>query len=400
MFTFPVHNEVYMPKSEILFVLHNAGETYDLLPVIQRLAEREANYAVLTLGVATDLVKGKIDKNHTVTLSRLGIETVVDKTFPREKTLLCEEIEKITQLLPVQQVVSGNATAIQDQIINAYKKKNARTYVYWDNFNSIGNDPYFEIAQKVIRSAACALFPSKVCSEAKEFHDLKTKIVVGKPSMQEWKRSFDAIDTKEIRLKLGVNDNARIITWIGGYGSQHKKAFELFVSCVKQLPIEELPAKVIIQQHPNAKKEELDPCTYFEKDDPLLISENTHLSTQEAVAVADCVMTYNSTALIQAMLLGKNGFYVIPPHDTTSNILFEKGFANIAYDPQTFYEGFKASNQENLWELLGIPEEGKEAEEQKRDSVSLFINVLDGKDVNSNLTSLLNRVQRFNPCCR
>lgn len=372
------HYEICLPKSDVLFILHNAGETNDLIPIIQECERRNVNVRILAIGVATDLIKGKVSSN-VVTLSDLGAVTPIDKFTPRDKRLTPEEVEKIANLLPVKQVISGVASAIEEQLLEAFSKRTIKTFAYWDNFSSNGPDQYFATALKVQSVASAVLFPSQAVANAPEFSNRPSaeKIVVGKPSMKPWIQDFKKIDVAKIRTEINANDpNTKIVTWIGGYGADHKKAFELFVECIKSLRPEERP-KVIIQSHPNAKKEELDPFACFGVNNPMIVPEEKKMSTIQAIAAADIAISYNSTAAIQAMLLNKQVIFVVPKGDTYSNIAIDNNYVRKVSDSATFADALKEPQASiNGWQQMGVPEETEESEKMSNDSVSRFMHVI------------------------
>lgn len=397
----PSHYERAASAYDTVFVLHNTGETNDLIPVINQYIKTNCNSRVLAIGIAAELVKGKLPPENIVTLSDLGIATTLDKHEPRTKLLTHEEIEKIVDLLPAKQLVSGVPAMVEDQILRAYRQRNVKTFAYWDNFSASGPDIYFSTALKVQESAQYVLFPSQsvVDSPAFSYRPASQKIVVGKPSMKEWVRTFKAIDLTKVREEAGIPQKAFVATWIGGYGADHKKAFELFVRCIKNLRPEERPDKVIIQQHPSANKQELDPFTYFDKEDPMILPEERKLSTVQASAISDVVISYNSTAGVQALLAGKKVFFVVPEGDVYSNIAIDRGIVPKVNDCAAFALALRASPAaEGVWEQLGIPQETVESEQSGTDSVGRFMKVLQPEEFSVQRETLWDKLRGLF-CC-
>lgn len=372
----PSHYEYQVPSTfDTVFVLHNTGETNDLIPVINNYREHNPNMRVLALGVAVDLVKGKIPQEYVVTLPELGIETTIDKSAPRTKILTVNEVERIVNLLPAKQLVAGIPSLVQEQLFTAYRKLNAKTLAYWDNFSANGPDIYFSTAVKVQAAAEFVLFPSKSIADAPVFSNRPSsqKIVVGKPSMKEWLNTFKAIDCSKVRKDADIAQKDFVVTWIGGYGPEHKKAFELFVACFPHIKNGNSQTKLVISQHPNASKQELDPYSYFDKNDPRIVPETCKLSTMQASAISDIVLTYNSTAGLQAMLAGKKVIFIVPKDDGYSNIAIDLAILPKISDMDTLRRALRSNTvAENPWIQLGIPQETVESEKAKSDSVSRF----------------------------
>lgn len=396
----PSHYERPAVPYDTLFVLHNTGETNDLIPVINTYIKTNSNIRILAVGIAVELIKDKLPHENIVTLKDLGITTTLEKHEPRNKMLTPEEIEKIVNLIPVRQLITGVPALVEEQLLRAYRKHNVKTFAYWDNFSSSGPDLYFSTGLKVQEAAQQVLFPSQSVANAHEFRQRPAaeKIVVGKPSMKEWLRTFKSIDVSKVREGAGILPNAFVATWIGGYGLDHKKAFELFVRSLKSLSPEQRPDKVIIQQHPSANKQELDPYTFFDKNDPMILPEERKLSTAQASAISDVVISYNSTAGLQALLAGKKVFFVVPEGDKYSNIAIDRGIVPKVAECADFATALRASSSsEQVWEKLGIPLETEESEQKGVDSVSRFVEVLRGDNFSAS-SSLCDKIRRIF-CC-
>lgn len=379
--TSEIHYQVPTQHIDHLFLLGNAGETYDLLPVIQTCIKTNSNIRVLTFGVASELVKDKLPANLVLNFADLGVKTPIDKFTPRDKTLAATEAETIADLLPVKNLISGVHSLIEKQLIETYNRRGATTYAYMDNFSPNGPDPYFATALKVSSQAKFLLLTSQSMAEAEEFkyRPAAEKLVVGKPSMREWLRTFKAIDLALIRTKLNIpSEKSFVVTWIGGYGPDHKKAFELFARCIKNLPESDRPTKIILQQHPSANIAELDPYSYFDQNDPMIVPKEKKVTAAEASAVSDYVISYNSTAALQALLAGKKVFFVVPETDTYSNIAIDRGFVKKVSTCQDFAKALKEQPaiSGDPWTQLGIPQETDESFKQGQDSISRFLHIL------------------------
>jgi len=182
-------------KTDLLFHLHDAGETYALLPVIRQL---EVDYLVLTTGVAEKLV-GEI---------------------PKERLRTWSDLESIEP----KKVITGVAHERQGEVLDFFSKRQVPTIAYWDNFNAEGQSPYFTTAHAVERRADLLLLPCEALVAA--FPERPTR-VVGHPT-------------------LDVKEAAKIALWIGGYGKDYEEAFQLFkegMATVQNMA-------VLIQHHP------------------------------------------------------------------------------------------------------------------------------------------------------
>jgi hypothetical protein len=213
-------------------------------------------------------------------------------------------------------VVTGVAFELQGQLLEAFKARKSKTFAYWDNINFEGTDPYFQAAQKVAKTPDHLLVPSKsfknIYPEAK---------VVGQPSYELWKQQLSGIQTSAVSAKLPFSLKSPVIVFIGGYGHDYDEALRQFLSFARDLK----GYTILMTYHPKmegkVEKEEL-------KKHPLphvhLIEPSWHISTIEAIAIADHVICHQSTVGINAAVSGKDVIYLIPSNQTYTNPLIGK----------------------------------------------------------------------------
>lgn len=332
-------------ETSVLFVLYDAGETNALLPVINKCENEKIPYQILAFGTARTLVKDSFDA---------GI--VLSSDWDRAAPLSQEEIDKIHSQFSPQVVVSGVASKIQGQVLESFRKS-AKTIAFWDNFSAAGANSYFQVAQEVQKEAEVVLFPSTAVAEAPEFasRPLTEKYVVGHPVFDEWREKIALIDKEAVLTKLGCNPERIVVTYIGSYGPEYENAYPLFLNYLETLETaydflfqsENEKANVLVQAHPKTDGS-------FERalsPEHFLINQ---LSTLEAIAVADMVVCYNSTAGYQALLLGKDLFYFIPKGDPLTNSAIEMGLAKKITSYDDFEQTINKSHVDAV-EVLGIP---------------------------------------------
>lgn len=186
---------LFAERTEVLFHLHDAGETYALLPVIREL---ERDYLIVTTGVAGNLLTG----------------------IPKERIRSFDEYKKIEP----KEVVTGVASELQGELLDYFRSKGVITFAFWDNFNFDGMSPYFRTAHSVEPRADLLLLP---CEALVEPFSNRAVRVVGHPTLEQKSRS-------------------KIALWIGGYGKDYDEAYELFQNGMKGVE----GVAVICQHHP------------------------------------------------------------------------------------------------------------------------------------------------------
>jgi len=340
----------FAQKTDVLFIVFDAGETNAFLPVIEHMEKEKEDFHILALATAAEL----IEKTPFVTKSTL---LKIDKSWPREKELPAKQIKELVSSFEPHLVISGVASLIQKQFIEGFNSK-AKTIAYWDNFSPNGSGDYFTTALKVQKSASYLFTPSKTVADAVEFKERKTetKWVAGHPSLEKWKEKLGRIDKEALRKKWAQNEF--LITYIGGYGEAYEKAFTLFVECLKGLNQQERKVKVFVQLHPKVKDGVFE-AGLLASYPHTILSSISKMSTEEAVALADLIVTYNSTVGFQALSLGKKALFVVPEDDHYSNLAIENDLANKIHSSEEFYHFMESSNSSGIssfYERLGIPE--------------------------------------------
>jgi CDP-glycerol glycerophosphotransferase (TagB/SpsB family) len=273
-------------ETDCLFVLTHAGETNELLPVIEELQKQSKDYRVLALNVAKELVKDRV---------------------PSERL--------IEEPIKAKKVITGVHSEEHKYYLELYRDQ-AETFAYWDNPEPRGAVPYFTHALKVQALAKKVLFPSGFVANAKEFQNRPSseKIVVGKPTLLKFLND----------LKHYSSTDASTILFVGTYGEGYEKALDLFVRSIQSMPGNK--PKVVFQRHPMAKGDN------EEKAAQSVEGSVSKVSLLEAMAQAKIVVTYNSSAGFQALIGGKPVVYVVPEGDEYSNSLIEANRASKACD--------------------------------------------------------------------
>lgn len=189
-------------KTDVLFHLHDAGETNALLPVIRKL---DADYLVVTTGISANLLE----------------------TLPKERLRGFSQYPQIEPKL----VITGVATELQGEVLDFFRNQGVPVWAYWDNFNANGESPYFKTARSIEPRADLLLLP---CESLRSSFGMRPVRVVGHPT-------------------LDVHLPSKVILWIGGYGPAYEEAYALFQKGMSQIP----DAVVILQHHPKTGEKNL-----------------------------------------------------------------------------------------------------------------------------------------------
>jgi hypothetical protein len=336
---------------DAIFILQDAGETNAILPIIEKCAQNNENFLILTAGQATETLSHKISlKNNTLSFDQLGISEKIDKTWKRDEKISEASLKKITDEIEAKKVISGVAFELHGQLLQAFKVKQSQTFAYWDNINFEGTDPYFQTAQNVAKTPDHLLVPSRAFKNAYPQAD-----VVGQPSYELWKQQLSGIQPSTVTAKIPFALKSPVIVFLGGTGSEYVETFKQFLSYAKELK----GYTILIAAHP--KFEGLVEKTELEKQsfpNVHLIEKTWNISSMEAIAIADHVICHKSTTGINAAVAGKPVIYFIPAQQSYTNPLIERGGASIASNFNELLSCLKTKRSaEDPFKILKVPEE-------------------------------------------
>jgi hypothetical protein len=335
---------------DTLFILQDAGETNALLPVLEKYAQNNENFLILTAGQAAETLNQKISlKNKTLSFAQLGISEKIDKAWKRDERISDESVNKITDEIEAKKVISGVAFELHGQLLDAFKTRKSQTFAYWDNINFEGTDPYFQTAQIVAKSPDHLLVPSTAFKNAYPQAD-----VVGQPSYELWKQQLSGIQASTVSAKLPFALKSPVIVFLGGTGSEYDEAFKQFLSFAGDLK----RYTILIAPHPllegQVEKKELEKLAFSHVH---VIEKIWNISSMEAIAIADHVICHKSTTGINAGVAGRNVIYFIPANQTYTNLLIEKGGAPVASNVKELLKRLntKKASSKDHFKTLNVP---------------------------------------------
>ena len=290
-----------------LFVLFDAGETYALRPVIEKLIQEGEEVDVLALGTAQKLMP----EAHTF--------PGVGPTWDRYASIP-EEI--FTSYHP-EVVILGTASEIQLQFAEAFQDR-AIVVAYYDNFNPIEHSNYVDLIREIETLTDLFLVSSELAaksSHAKNVH------IVGNPDIEEMIEQMGKVDSISIKKELGLDLTKPIVTYIGGYDDDYEEAFSLFVEGIKRFP----DYQVVICPHPKTNGS-LEKKFLKEACFP-----GNSLTSAQVVALADVVVCHRSTLGIKSLIAGKKVIFV----DTLPSQVSDQWGAFSATNSEEFFDAMQ-----------------------------------------------------------
>ena len=285
----------------VTFILHDAGETKALTPVMHNLEQSGINYSILASGTGKSLTR---ENPHRVPNPEEIVS--INKTDPYQAQRLAQ---KFNQAIQAKICVTGLVSDFQKQWADFFRQTGRRVIGYYDGFR-YNNNPVENPANQFKDALTELLTPSM--DTARYFQNIWfNKIPIfaaGQPTLESIPNEIKGINPTQLAQQIGLDRNKPTLLWIGQYGPAYEQAFALFCQSAQRLP----HANLLIALHPKAEVDgsfERNMLAQYGLQDRVKILPKS-ISTPTALTVSDMVLTHHSTMATQAYLQGKNVVFV------------------------------------------------------------------------------------------
>jgi hypothetical protein len=342
------------PAPAFAFVLHDAGETRALLPVMQKLGTAGVDYVVVAESTARTLLQG--DPHLAPNPQEI---TATERTNP---ALAAEMKQQLDRLIQAQVCVTGLVSSFQKQWADFFRQSGRRVVGYYEGFSFPAN-PVKNRAnafQGSLTDLMTATEGSAAYFRRQGFENIPVS-VVGQPTLESMPRVTQGTDPALLANELLLMPNEPVILFVGQYGPEYEQALSLFCQTASQLS----GANLLVSLHPQTSGD-------FERsmlqqagllDRIQLVPKS--VSTAQALAVANVTLAHSSTVATQAFLQGKKVIFVGNQDSDVCNPLEARGLASRCVTPNALTASVNQALQtfpsqptlstESLYQLLGIP---------------------------------------------
>jgi len=365
-FGLPPKGSRFCPTTSLdaLIVAYDMGDLNALKPVAEKLSQKGHRVTLLGLGQAHKALQTPDKSPYVMTLSP-------GDNCTREQLLTDKELKTLVDTYQPKIVLTGMAAAAQAQILNTYQNQ-AFTIAYYDNFEDPKTKDFINPFMKQIQLKKLFAFylPSEVTkaffkSFVQSFKACQgtAQVVVGNPSFEGWDRVFAETNAQELRTKLAIPKDKKIIVFAGGYDATYALFFKVFVAGIK----DKANLDVVVTHHPKTDghveediiKEAGALNVRLLKASTLSPEEAKLFTTPTLSTIADIVACHQSSVGLQALYKEKPVLFVADPK-TYKNFLIEQGLAAIAGTPAEVKEAIEkilAPTNQNRPSLakIGIP---------------------------------------------
>ncbi len=334
---------------DYLFIVHDAGESNFVSPLVEKMVKLGKVVCVLALGEPGTTIFESYPE--LVTPSTLALETaIIDGNDGRNQTLTDRDVEKVLLAFsPVKTaVVSGMVYKMEAQLCTAFLEEGTPrvigiddSFAMWDESSILSSD-FVEVDTQVINEVY--LSANQQVSPCQEANGV-TASVTGSPTLSTWRDTAMEGSPAAVRYLLQKEahlspsaDNV-LVMYAGGYGgASYTRSVATFCRAAMTLPPSFL---FTFSPHPG-----YDPAferAIFERvgcDDRILVAKG--LSSALIVAASNASVSQCSTVGGQSLSITVPHVYVGPLEDSCEDV-----FTNANLIPQV-------NNAAELAEVLTV----------------------------------------------
>jgi len=354
-------------ECDYLFIVHDAGESNFLLPLVDDLNTK--NVKVLALGEPAISIFGDL----CLTPAELGVDTqIIDGNDGRNQTLKENDVNQILNALsPVHEaVLTGMVFAMQAQLSSAFLEAGSPrvigvddSYSLWSD-DSILNTDFIAVKRPVLNEIFLSAYLSKSFAGSGVVPS-----VTGSPTLSTWRKtamegSFETRQVLQRKAHLEPSSDNVLVLYAGGYGDEtYKKSVETFCAVAKELPSHFLS---IFSPHPGYSPsfEEM----LFRQggcDSRVLIV--TDFTSAQVVAASNASLSQCSTVGGQSLSITVPHAYVGPAEDACEDVFTTAGLIpQVSFTEQLREVLEKKFSEEGYYvspedvEKAGVPLDGEE----------------------------------------
>ncbi|MDX2085329.1 MAG: hypothetical protein SFZ03_08075 [Candidatus Melainabacteria bacterium] len=349
-------------SSGVAFLLHDAGETEALRPVIARLAQAHVPYTLLTTGTASRLLAGH---PHQVSLPDAPVAGT-----PTQQAAWWQQMTTLCQRLHPAVVMTGVVSPFQQLLSGLFRRQGAPVVGYTDGYTL---NPTTELFQRFAKTLSAWWVPTAVqAAWLRQCLPQMPVAVVGQPTADRWERqnlsASPATTDAATQTPLTAPSTPQTLQppprllWVGGYGAGYEEAFGLFCSLARQWAGR---AQFQVALHPSqdgaVERQWIDRMGLT----GLVEILPKHQPTERALAQASAVLTQDSSMVVQGLMLGKPVLLTGPPVNPT------QWNAPVAQGLLSRYTKVETLAAELLQQLRQPPADPSEASRQVRNQLGL-----------------------------
>ena len=344
---------VSSPYLPVLFVVYDTGETQALKHVMKVFDDKKITYGIIALGVAAKLLK---NNNHVIDIRKqCHFKTHIDpKNWEWALRIPEYDINSLSLCLKPSVIVTGMSSTAQAQIVQRFSKQGTKVIGYYDGLNEPRPNPAL---LTIIQNTDVIIVPESHTADYFKKKKVAARIeILGQPAAESWRTKVPNFDKKKVCQDIGLDEiHKPVILYLGGYGIDYERSFELFVKSLPQLQNKE----ILIAIHPKADgATEQAILTMHKTTNYTIVPKN--VAAIEAAAIADIIVTQRSPKAPLAFFANLPVIYLDAKPESFTNIIIDNKAAPQVNTVADFLKLIAVTTKpqytdQQLTDMLGVP---------------------------------------------
>jgi hypothetical protein len=257
--------------------------------------------------------------------------------------------------------VTGLVSGVQRQWAEFFRRQGRRVVGYYDGFR-VHRDPGRNPANAFQGILTDMITPSSDTAayfRANGFGRIPVA-ALGQPTLETVAQAVQQTNPAVLARQLGIPSGRPTLLFIGQYGTMYAQAFQTFCQAAQRFP----NANLLVSLHPNVAVDgrlEHAMIQQYGLQNRVRILPKT-IPTAQALALADVVLSHNSTLTVPAFVQGKPVVFVGPDDPDILAPLEIRGFAPRCVTPLALAQALdqavqtmRVQSSGGAQHMLGIP---------------------------------------------
>jgi hypothetical protein len=304
-------------------VFYDAGETFSLLPVIEKMEKENLKYKILLLGKGSlnAIEKSNFTKNIINIKKNCSNDFLLGESTSRENKMNKKVLHEVASCYSPKKVITGLVSSYQSQLIEYYYQTSKANLVgFYDGFSL----PDLSILKPFNNKLNQILVPSNnIYTFLNEKNMMKDKIkIVGQPAIDKFILESKNMDIQKVKKTLNIVPDKNVITFIGGYGKEYEKVFQNFIQESESIE----NTFFIISIHP-AVNGKFESDIIKKRNLKNFIIIKNEIPTVSLVTISNLVISQRSTVGIQSLFIDVPSLYFDIENSSYTNIAIQQGWS-------------------------------------------------------------------------
>lgn len=344
-------SELHLSEApDVTFCIYSSAEAFNLAGVCHQLDQMGLSHQLLAFGAARAQLEKK-DPKSCVKLPE-NLETLGKQgCWNEEAGLTKDQVQALQKLIGNSKLlVIGTGSKTQVEIIQLMHAQNFPILGYYDSFETLESHAFLKDAIPYLEGLFLL-----TRSQAKELNTLAPNLagyVIGKDEIDTLMHKRASLDENEQTLQAleascTFDRSKKTLLYCSGYGPVSDAGFEHFVETMRDLRSKNY--NIIVSLHPAPHVTGAYEKALQSHLPRIQIAPKT-LSSAQLIEIADYVVTFGSSTLVNSIARQKASCYLIPSSSTFTNAPIEQGWVPCLKSPNEFW-AWVVEGKSNVFDL-------------------------------------------------